>query len=434
MINNTNQIYTSLNQQVQNFELLNLQEQAKPQEQVDPKVHLILEDEFTPQMKFILDEIDRNTITDIENTFIKFLLKQHKAIQTPASTDFVKIKAIQIKDKFPSLQKSVTHSFYQRKNEYVVISSKIFRKEERLSVKKGVYFAINSGKIHQSKSLLIIKKIFHSSQSVYLENQLTFMNAFSTKDEVAPKIYGKCLTQAERVETKEVFQTLIIFQEKFGQDMYMSWDVIHALPLNEKIDIARKTTELFFVLHAKGFTHGDAKIENIVIEKRPGPNNTLSWKVALIDTEHSNNWKEFVGERFGTHKITPPEMFFAQDFDHDLDPFKAEIWSLGLILYELFAPEDLDKILFSEALEEISNFEINELSQLDEEKISTIMKKFEQQEIKFSEEFLASHKAVSEILQLIRKMLDLNPQARPYITEVKTVLRQIFLKMTTHQY
>ena len=76
-------------------------------------------------------------------------------------------------------------------------------------------------------------------------------------------------------------------------------------------------------LHSKNIAHLDIKLENIMID--PETN-----KLTLIDFGHAIDYK-YISKLGGTHPYIAPEGFFG----NKIIAINADIWSLGIILYEL---------------------------------------------------------------------------------------------------
>lgn len=76
-------------------------------------------------------------------------------------------------------------------------------------------------------------------------------------------------------------------------------------------------------LHSKNIAHLDIKLENLMID----PENN---KITLIDFGHAIDDK-YISKLGGTHPYIAPEGFFG----NKIIAINADMWSLGIILYEL---------------------------------------------------------------------------------------------------
>ncbi|MCX5801854.1 MAG: protein kinase [Candidatus Eisenbacteria bacterium] len=106
-------------------------------------------------------------------------------------------------------------------------------------------------------------------------------------------------------------------------------DKIHSgmLSLDEAIGISLQVAEGLQEAHDKGIVHRDIKSENIIV--------TTKGKVKIIDfgvakllrgSEHAET-----GQRIGTGAYMSPEQLRGEEVDH-----RADIWSFGVVLYEVF--------------------------------------------------------------------------------------------------
>jgi len=93
---------------------------------------------------------------------------------------------------------------------------------------------------------------------------------------------------------------------------------------NETIAHIRVVLNCLKYLHDNGIIHGDIKLENILLS-----NNNV---IKLVDFGHSvdTDWKKF---RTGTDSYMSPEVI--QDIKSD--PIKAEVWCIGVLMYEMLS-------------------------------------------------------------------------------------------------
>lgn len=144
-------------------------------------------------------------------------------------------------------------------------------------------------------------------------------------------------------------QTTGVIMKKYKCDLH---DIIHTkrLKLRKRISIARKLIKAVAFLHYNGIIHRDIKLENILLDEKNNP--------FLCDFSLS---KVFDGlSNDGTHTgdvITKlyraPEIRDKQNYSYPVD-----IWSLGIVLYQLFTM----KFLPCNSLDEIYSYFNNTLN------------------------------------------------------------------------
>ncbi len=113
------------------------------------------------------------------------------------------------------------------------------------------------------------------------------------------------------------------------------------LSIEEAADIAIQVAEALLEAHKKGIIHRDIKSENIIISTE-GKVKIIDFGLAklLAGEEHPEN-----GLRIGTIAYMSPEQVWGKDVDH-----RADIWALGVVLYEMLAGELPFKGNYDEAL------------------------------------------------------------------------------------
>lgn len=370
---------------------------------------LILKNKFSAPMLAILQEIDRNLSSPEENAFMSFLAQTELHPNHGYHEDFVKFKKKIEREHTPSLAHKIAYTYFRRHDEYVIVTKKIFQKEEDI-FRKAIYFKTEDGLVVAPKALFHFKKHYDDSSFGCLENQLAMMENFPL-EEISPKVYGKTLRVIPASKTEDEVRILHLFQEKFGEDMIMSWQLLKKLNFSDQLEIASQLNGLLKKLHEKKITHGDLKLENIVIKQMEG-SQFPRHLVKLIDFEFSHLWSSTRDGTFGTTKIVPPETFFEDDFD----PFKAEMWCLGIVLYHLFSKKHED--LFEEAANTVDQYSLDQVVELTEEQERALLKKYDKSsEIAFSAELMSSHPHYEEILKIVKALLSLDPAKRP-TTEV----------------
>lgn len=101
----------------------------------------------------------------------------------------------------------------------------------------------------------------------------------------------------------------------------------------DAVDIVLQICEAVAEPHANAIVHRDIKPENIVFASEAGPNATVKlvdFGIAKDATSERNSWVSRK-HTLGSPEYMAPEQFIAPDHvDH-----RADVWSIGAVLYEL---------------------------------------------------------------------------------------------------
>jgi serine/threonine-protein kinase len=110
-----------------------------------------------------------------------------------------------------------------------------------------------------------------------------------------------------------------------GEDLASLLTRIGRLPADKALDVARKVCAGLAAAHARGIIHRDLKPQNIMIDKRG--------EVVIMDFGLAALASQLAGResRDGTPAYMAPEQLKGAEVTH-----KSDIYSLGLVLYELF--------------------------------------------------------------------------------------------------
>ena len=108
--------------------------------------------------------------------------------------------------------------------------------------------------------------------------------------------------------------------------LFHNLHAINAEPFSEKRigEIFAKVASAVHLLHSKNIVHRDIKPENILLDSDFSPKLCdFGWSVKLRPGEQRNTF-------CGTYEYMAPEIF-----DNEKYGFPVDVWSLGVLLYEL---------------------------------------------------------------------------------------------------
>ncbi len=186
---------------------------------------------------------------------------------------------------------------------------------------------------------------------LYLASCPEMSKPIAIKVPKSKKIYQRFLKEAEIIAMTNHPNVVQLYdQGEWEGGLYIAMELIRGvslrqcktLPQKRALQIIQQVAYALFHLHTHGVIHRDLKPENILISETN--------EVKVIDFGIAAREKEFSSEKrfMGTPVYMSPE----QKEDPSLISFASDIYSLGIILYELISPmpKPLQKIS-SKALE-----------------------------------------------------------------------------------
>ena len=106
-----------------------------------------------------------------------------------------------------------------------------------------------------------------------------------------------------------------------------------SIPLNIKHTLAKKLFKQILegvkYMHKLNIVHRDIKMENILFDDKSGKIKFIDFSISTI----VNQDKKLINEPGGSMHYQSPEFFNTENNDGYYDPFKADIWAVGICLY-----------------------------------------------------------------------------------------------------
>ncbi|CAD8101085.1 unnamed protein product [Paramecium sonneborni] len=250
-----------------------------------------------------------------------------------------------------------------------------------------VYSVLVNGKMYALKQVII-------NQS-NIENEIKIMQQLSPSEYVINLIDFMILEtiSADKYAQSQQFAYLLMEKGKQNLDSYIK-DRKHYLEVEELHKILEQLINIFEYLQQKNIAHRDIKLENILIMdpfQLKACDVGCSSKIETIQTICV----------VGTKSYLAPELLNAETSKLKHNPFKSDVYSLGLCFLYLVTLQQW-------------NFRQKVNSQIEEEIIIDYMRYV--QRITESDQI---------ILTILKKMLQINPNNRPDFIELKSLFQQL---------
>ena len=158
--------------------------------------------------------------------------------------------------------------------------------------------------------------------------------------------------------------------EEFNDQLFISMEFVDGKTLKDKkdsisekqkLELSVQVAEGLAAAHEKGIVHRDIKPENIMIRK-DGIAQIMDFGLAKLYSDKNASRLTKVGTTMGTLGYMSPEQVQGLDVDH-----RTDIFSFGVVLYEMFAGESPFKGMHETAIMyEIVNVDAPPLSTIKE--------------------------------------------------------------------
>jgi len=186
------------------------------------------------------------------------------------------------------------------------------------------------------------------------------------------------------------------------------------LNFNNKLDLAQQAINAVFHLHSLGIAHRDIKATNFVL--------FTDNQLKLLDFGWAKQDKKDGSLQTpmpGTEGVRPPEVANFNPRNYNLP--SVDIWCSGLLLYFIFTGRAISKEL-SEKIRLITVGDTNQMNEINEAKDLEI-------ENYFNQLYSRHIDTLGSLKKLIKHMTSINPQSRPAIHQVKTLIDGIYKEL-----
>ncbi|MDD7805609.1 MAG: protein kinase family protein [Endozoicomonas sp. (ex Botrylloides leachii)] len=214
--------------------------------------------------------------------------------------------------------------------------------------------------------------------------------ALQNQSGVAPRVYGL----ADTKNKKNSRQYIVFMEPAKGCNGY---DYIHQqrhkMTIQDRFHIAENYLNKIQVMHRNGVFHQDIKLNNSVIDPKTKAVQILDFGLAVTKQEKQEN-----GVLSDCSYYMPPELVFGGRYSYgDYDKEKGDVFSLGLLLARLFSTESrLDRRAFAAWGSSNNKYP----------------------SIKIARMLASLNIGDTKIYNLVKRMTNENPKARPTMKEV----------------
>ena len=161
---------------------------------------------------------------------------------------------------------------------------------------------------------------------------------FLQEAKVSASIQSAHVTRVTDVDTTADGSPYMVMELLVGESLQQLLDRRRKLPVDQAVDFALQIASGLEAAHALGVVHRDLKPDNVFITPSPGGPLLKLLDFGIAKLRESSEFKKGLtrpGAIMGTPEYMAPEQLYAADrVDH-----RADLYSLGAILYEMLTGE-----------------------------------------------------------------------------------------------
>ena len=168
----------------------------------------------------------------------------------------------------------------------------------------------------------------------YLDNEINFLKEINHRNII--KLY----------EVKISYDYIYLIMEYCNGGTLLNalndYKAKNGIPFTEQITqyLMRQILSAVESLHSHGIIHRDLKLENILLKYNTASNNIFSSEIKIIDFNISTRTRNFINNNMPEKRSSIP-ILFNDDEGDDIYDEKVDIWSLGLLCYEMLFGQKL---------------------------------------------------------------------------------------------
>ena len=160
----------------------------------------------------------------------------------------------------------------------------------------------------------------------YIKNEIDILSNIKNESIIKLLKYEETKTNVSLIN--KIYYNLkhiLIFEYFYSETLFSFIINKHYLTNDHKQSIIYSIAKAIRYLHSNNISHRDIKAENILL-------NTNSFNIKIIDFGYAIKFKqnnELCSDYCGTYSYMAPEILNREIYD----PFKADIWSFGILIY-----------------------------------------------------------------------------------------------------
>ena len=195
-----------------------------------------------------------------------------------------------------------------------------------MEIGRGQFGKVYKGKNKKTGEIRAIKKIKIEGDMKYINNELKNMEICSIENDNSVKYY-------EHFYYKDKLVVVMEFCDSSLQKILDQRE--EGFSCEQIFNIMSQLNNTFKIMYKNKIIHRDIKLDNILVKFKENNNNNsnINFIVKLTDYGISKQYKNTINTTFiGTNETMAPEILEGKN-NYD---YKCDLWSIGIIIYQLF--------------------------------------------------------------------------------------------------